>query len=266
MRVEQLGDGRPRVAVVAAIHGDEPCGVRAMERLLEDPPAVDRPVKFVVANERALDRGVRYVDEDLNRAFPGDPDADTHEGRLAAELVAEIRDCTVLSLHSTRSYAEPFALVDRVGDLARSVCPFLSVSVLVETGEQSHGRLIASPDVLEVECGLQGSDRAADNGVELIRGFLRATDVVGEDPAVTPRSTTDEVVVYRLGPPVPKAAADEYEVFAANFEEVAAGEAFAAADDRPVVAEESFYPVLLSADGYEDVFGYRAERVGVLDG
>ena len=252
--------------MVAAIHGDEPCGVRAIERLLDDPPAVERPVKFVVANERALDRTVRYVDEDLNRAFPGDPDADTHEGRLAAEVADEIRDCTVLSLHSTQSYADPFALVDRVGDLARSICPFLPVSVLVETGEESGGRLIEYPDVLEVECGLQGSDRAADNGVELIRGFLRATDVLAEDAPTTPESATDEVVVYRLGPPVPKTVADEYEVFATNFEEVAAGETFAAADDRPVVADESFYPVLLSAYGYENVFGYRADRVGVLDG
>jgi hypothetical protein len=30
------------------------------------------------------------------------------------------------------------------------------------------------------------------------------------------------------------------------------------------VAEASFYPVLMSAEGYEDVYGYRAERVGTL--
>jgi hypothetical protein len=30
------------------------------------------------------------------------------------------------------------------------------------------------------------------------------------------------------------------------------------------VAEESFYPILMSAGGYEDVFGYAGERVGRL--
>ncbi|WP_128476096.1 M14 family metallopeptidase [Halorussus pelagicus] len=265
MRIEQLGEGTPEIAVVAAIHGDEPCGVRAIERLLASSPAVERPVKFIVANEEALDRGVRYVEEDLNRAFPGDPDAETHERRLAAALSREVRDCTTLSLHSTQSYADPFALVDTVDAVARSVCPYLPVSVLVETEAESDGRLIEYPHVLEVECGLQGSDEAADNAVDLIRGFLEATGALPDDEPVA-GFDRDEVEVYRLGGPVPKVGDDDFRVFAQNFERVAAGERFAASDERELIADESFYPVLMSPYGYENVFGYRGERVGVLDG
>jgi hypothetical protein len=72
--------------------------------------------------------------------------------------------------------------------------------------------------------------------------------------------------VFRLGDPVPKQAAEEYEVIAENFEEVLAGETFATADGEAVVADEAFHPVLMSAYGYEDVFGYTAERVGTLSG
>lgn len=265
MRIEQLGEGTPEIAVVAAIHGDEPCGVRAIERLLAESPAVERPVKFIVANEAALERGVRYVEEDLNRAFPGDPDADTHERRLAAALAREVRDCTTLSLHSTQSYDEPFALVDTVDAVARSVCPYLPVSVVVETEAESDGRLIEYPHVVEAECGLQGSDGAADNAVELVRGFLEATGALDDAEPVAGKNR-DDVAVYRLGHPVPKDGADEYEVFAENFERVPAGEAFAAADGQQLVADESFYPVLMSPYGYENVFGYRGERIGVLDG
>ncbi|WP_137285211.1 M14 family metallopeptidase [Halorussus salinisoli] len=264
MRIEQLGEGTPEIAVVAAVHGDEPCGVRAIERVLAESPAVERPVKFVVANEVALQQGVRYVEEDLNRAFPGDPDADTYERRLAADLAREVRDCTTLSLHSTQSYAEPFALVDTVDAVARSVCPYLPVSVLVETEAESDGRLIEYPHVVEVECGLQGSEEAVDNAVELIHSFLEATGALLDDEPVAGYDR-DEVAVYRLGRPVPKNGADEYEVFAENFERVAAGEAFAAAEGNELVAEEPFYPVLMSPYGYENVFGYRGERVGVLD-
>ena len=266
MRIEQVGEGTPEIAVVAAIHGDEPCGVRGIERLLAEAPAVERPVKFVVANEAALERDVRYVDEDLNRAFPGDPDADTHERRLADALAREVRDCTTLSLHSTQSYAEPFALVDTVDAVARSVCPYLPVSVLVETEAESDGRLIEYPHVVEAECGLQQSEQAADNAVELIRGFLRATGALADDAEPVADDDRDDVTVYRLGNPVPKNGADDYEVFAENFERVSEGEAFAAADGEELVAAESFYPVLMSAYGYENVFGYRSQRVGVLDG
>ncbi len=105
MRVAQLGSGTPEIAVVAGIHGDEPCGVRAVERLLDDPPAVERPVKLVVANETALERRVRFVDEDLNRTFPGDPNAKTHEGQLAHRLVEELEG--VSPSRCTRHRATP---------------------------------------------------------------------------------------------------------------------------------------------------------------
>jgi succinylglutamate desuccinylase len=266
MRIHQLGEGGPEVAVVGAIHGDEPCGVSAIERLVEEDPEVERPVKLVVANEEAIEQGVRFVDEDLNRAFPGDPEAASHERRLAAHLAQELRDCTVLSIHSTQSYGEPFALVDTVDAVTRSVCPHLPVDVLVETGAFTDGRLIMFPHVVEVEAGFQGSPEAAENAYWLARGFLNATGALAAPLAEGPLGVDPdrEVTVFRLSEPISKGPADSYEVFASNFERVEAGEVFAAAGEDRTVADEPFYPVLLSAYGYEDVFGYAADRVGTL--
>ncbi|WP_267640136.1 succinylglutamate desuccinylase/aspartoacylase domain-containing protein [Haloarchaeobius amylolyticus] len=257
MRVSVLGEGDPEVAVVAAIHGDEPCGVHAVEHLLERRPDVRRPVKVVVANEEALERGVRYTEEDLNRAFPGYPDADTHEKRLAYDLAHELTGCRVLALHSTQSHAEPFAVVDGVDDLVREVCPRLPITAVVETGRYVEGRVFNSvPGTIEVECGLQGTADASRNAVHLVEAFLIATGVL---PGTLPARETP---IYRLTARVPKAEAEEYEVLVPNFERVESGEPFAAVDGESQIAEEAFYPVLLSAYGYDDVFGYSAEQVG----
>lgn len=262
MRVVQLGQGEPEIAVVGGIHGDEPCGRQAIERMLADDLDVEVPVKFVIANEAACERGTRYVDEDLNRAFPGSRDADTHEGRLAHRLLREIRDCTTLSLHSTQSYAAPFALVDEVDGLSRAVCPRLSIKAVVETAGFSGGRLIDYPGVIEVECGLQSSEQATDNAILLVREFLVATGVLaGDDEPLESR----EIPVYRMTRRIPKAVGEEYEVFAANFERVDAGQTFAAADGDKLVADEPFYPILMSPYGYEDVFGYAGKLAGRLD-
>ncbi|WP_181691256.1 succinylglutamate desuccinylase/aspartoacylase family protein [Natronomonas sp. LN261] len=263
MRVETLGDGEPEVAIVGGIHGDEPCGPSAVEAIVSDDPDVGRPVKLIVANERALSRGVRYVDEDLNRAFPGGPDADTHEGRLAHELLNEIRGCEILSLHSTQSYAAPFALVDELDGYARSICPYLSVEALVETAGYSTGRLISYPNVVELECGLQRSAAAAGNAERLSREFLVAVGALSGE-VDSPRH--HPLPVFRLDKQIPKQDADTYDVFVENFERVAEGEAFAAADGDPLLAEEPFYPILLSAYGYRNVFGYIGSLVGRLDG
>ncbi|MES3516835.1 MAG: succinylglutamate desuccinylase/aspartoacylase family protein [Natronomonas sp.] len=262
MRVETLGDGEPEVAIVGGIHGDEPCGPRAIEAILDAELEFERPVKLIVANEEALDAGVRYLETDLNRAFPGSPDADTHEERLAHALLNEIRGCQVLSLHSTQSYAAPFALVDTLNGFARSICPYLSIESIVETAGFSDGRLISYPETIEMECGLQRSAGATENAIVLSREFLVATGAVAGGE--TPRRHL-EVPVFRLVRQVRKSTGDDYEVFVDNFERVAAGSKYAGIDGEPLVAEEPFYPILLSAHGYEDVFGYAAEFVGRLD-
>ncbi|WP_101298129.1 M14 family metallopeptidase [Halegenticoccus soli] len=267
MRIYQLGEGTPEVAVVAAVHGDEPCGVHAIERLVAEEPTASRPVKLVVAHEEALERDVRYIDEDLNRAFPGDPDARSIERRLAHELARELRDCTTLSLHSTQSYGEPFALVDTVDAVTRAICPHLPVDIVVETDRFTDGRLIEHPHTVEVECGFQGSDEAADNAYWLVRSFLAATGALSAPMTDDPVEAGErrDVTVFRLLEPIPKDPAEEYEVYATNFERVAAGERFAAADGERLSADAPFYPILMSPYGYADVFGYAAERVGTLE-
>ncbi|MXV63365.1 succinylglutamate desuccinylase [Natronorubrum sp. JWXQ-INN-674] len=258
MRVAQIGSGTPEIAVVAGVHGDEPCGVRAVERLLDERPTVERPVKLIVANERALERQVRFVDEDLNRAFPGDPDAATHEAQLAHRLVDELEGCFTFSMHSTQSHADPFAIVNSVSETANELVPQLPVSAMVETSNFAEGRLFSEIDTIEVECGLQGSETAAQNADRLTRAFLTAVGVLPGD------TVHRDLPVYRLTDVIRKAQADTYEVFVDNFTEVEAGDPFAAADGNEQVAEEAFYPVLMSSNGYRDVFGYAAEKVSVL--
>ncbi|MHB9286095.1 succinylglutamate desuccinylase/aspartoacylase family protein [Halobacteriales archaeon Cl-PHB] len=261
MRVERLGDGEPEVAVVAAIHGDEPCGVRAVESIISNEPAVERPVLFVVANEEALDRNVRYVEEDLNRAFPGDPDGGTHESRLAAELTDLLEGCETLSIHSTQSYEHMFAIVRGLGEFERRICSKLSVEAVVDGTQFDQGRLFSAvPKTIEIEAGFQGSQRAAANATQVTREFLSATGVL---PGPAPERQGD-LPVFELERQIPKDGGDEYEVYAANFEAVAAGEPFAATDGQQLTAPEGFYPVLLSAEGYEDQFGYAASLVDHL--
>lgn len=260
MRIERLGDGPPEVAIVAGIHGDEPGGVTAIERLLAADLQVRRPVALVVANEPALERGERYLEADLNRSFPGDPDSEATEERLAAELTEVVADCETLAIHSTRSTADPFAVVAELDDWNRRIAPALSAVALVESGEYVEGRLFAAVDrLIEVEAGRQGSAGAAENAYRMALDFLIATGALPGTPV------RRELPVYRLKERIEKSPADSYEVFAENFRLVSPGDAYAAADGTPLTAEEPFYPVLLSADGYESVLGYTAELSGSLE-
>jgi predicted deacylase len=259
MRVETVGEGEPELAVVGAVHGDEPCGARAIERFLSDGPAVERPVKLIIANEAALEAGVRYVDADLNRAFGPDVPEGAHERALAERLAAETEGYRVLSIHSTQSHADPFAISAGVGGVVREVVPRLPVAALVDTGASVEGRLFATEaDILEVEAGLQRSEAAAENAYDVLRAFLTATGALPGD------AVSRTVPIYELGEAIPKPPASEYHVYVENFRRVAAGERFAAADGEDFVASEAFWPILMSPYGYADVFGYRGQPAGEL--
>ncbi|MFB6109533.1 MAG: succinylglutamate desuccinylase/aspartoacylase family protein [Halodesulfurarchaeum sp.] len=259
MRIAQLGTGEPELVIVGGVHGDEPCGVRAIEWLLESQPEVSRPVRLIVANELALEAGVRFLDADLNRSFTYVAEGSAHEASLAERLKREIQGKTVLSIHSTQSSWDPFAIVSGLEEGVEPIVSRLSVEAVVDTGPPTGGRIFdTSSTVIEVEAGYQGSEAATQNAIELVKEFLVATSALpGELEAA-------EHPLFELGRAIQKPPAENYQVYASNFEQVDQGEVIATADGDPITADEAFWPVLVSATGYCDIFGYRGEKLGTV--
>ncbi len=261
MRVETLGEGKPSVAAVAGIHGDEPCGVWAIERLLSEGPIdrVQRPARLVIANERALATGERYVDEDLNRVFPGDPGADSHERALAADLLKVIDGCLALGFHSTVSFEKPFGTLADPDPEKAALMRALPLSHAADFTGAVESRSVNLPRFVNVEAGYQGSKAAAENAYDCLLAFLRHTGVLPGEPEPTPTTR------YRVYDTIEKAPGREYSVHAENFRRVGAGEMYAETDDgRALRADEPFHPVLLSADGHPQLLGYRSEDAGPI--
>lgn len=257
-----IGTGDPRVAIVAGIHGDEPSGVRAIERLKrrvangELVPEV--AVLLVVANPSAVEAGTRFVETDLNRAFPGDEDGLLEE-RLAPQVLDAIGDRPTLSLHATKSHHEPFAFVDPDRQELYEIATSLPIRFLIRPGDERIGALGEWANVISVEAGRQGTDAAADSAEDLVVAFLQLTGILPGRPRTVAASE------FVVGDAIPKPPAETYAVHVRNFERVEAGQVYASADGTDFVAEEAFYPILLSADGYDEIFGFKGTLIGVQD-
>jgi len=256
MRSQTVGDGAPEVAVVGAVHGDEPCGANAIREFLDSEPTLERPAVFIIANERALEEGRRYVDVDLNRVLPGDRDADEHERRLAAELVDRTEDCVTLGIHSTRSYAGAFGALSAPNERKRAIFDRMPLGKVIDTSAVSDGRCVDQPMFVDVEVGPQGSEQASELALRMLRSFLRAVDALPGSPSQQP---TDYFEVTEI---IGKEAGVPYEFVAENFERVASGDVYARKDGDPLVADEPFWPVLASGNGHDRILGYRSRLVG----
>src|SRR3989338_642868 len=62
----------PRSVVLVGVHGDEVCGVRALGRVLPALAIEKGTVFFGYGNPRAIEKGVRYTEQNLNRMFKDD--------------------------------------------------------------------------------------------------------------------------------------------------------------------------------------------------
>lgn len=68
--IEILGtQGGPTSIILAGVHGDERCGVKALEELLPTLHILRGRVFIAYGNPRAIEKNVRYTDVNLNRMF-----------------------------------------------------------------------------------------------------------------------------------------------------------------------------------------------------
>lgn len=250
MKVITRGNGTPQITVIGSLHGDEPAGKKAIQKILESDLEFVKPVKFIIANEKALEKDERFLDVDINRSFPGNPGSDLHEERLAAEVLEEVGDTEVLDLHTTHSYPEPFAVVKNLGEDVIELLESANVENAAYFPNDS-GNIQEFVTGVTVEIGTQHSETAVENGVKVIKNFLASCGAIKSD------FETSDPDVYRYYETVE----GNWEFKAENFQKVSKGEVYAEKDGETLVAEEEFYPVLMSTNGYDGHLGYKARRM-----
>ena len=108
----------PRLLVLGAVHGNETCGPRAIEKVLADFEAdklklLRGNVTFVpITNPLAYQRGKREGDRNLNRNLRPTDKPQDFEDRIANALCPLIaQHDMLLDLHSFQSPGQPFAMI-----------------------------------------------------------------------------------------------------------------------------------------------------------
>ena len=200
----------PTVWLTAGIHGDEIGGVIVVQeifgRLRKRPLTAGRLCAFPLLNPFGFETASRRIpasQEDLNRAFPGNP-----EGSLAERIahVAHERICTsepdlVLDLHNDWLRSIPYALVDprptnREGraahDRARSAARATGLPIVAEPADAASraaaratlsGHLLeAGIPALTLELGAAGTveESLVQSATDTIWAVLAELGMVGE--------------------------------------------------------------------------------------
>jgi succinylglutamate desuccinylase len=150
----------PTLLITGGIHGNEPAGVLAAERVLPRLRNLGAEIRgeivFLRGNTRALERKLRYIDVDFNRQWTStiivantSHFSSTSEGKEQRELFPYLSDAIkrargeiyFLDLHTTSADGEPFATV---GDTLRNrrFAMMFPVTIVLGLEEQIEGTLL----------------------------------------------------------------------------------------------------------------------------
>jgi predicted deacylase len=191
--------------VIGGLHGNEPSGVEAMRRVAAafeaGRPPLRGDVVMLAGNLRALERGVRYIDHDLNRGWTGERFAVLRAAETVEELDAEDYEqlelvdalehalasargpAYLLDLHATSAEGIPFTMC-RDAEEARRFAGAFPLTLVLGLLEAVDGTLAsylgAHCIAVAVEGGQNSNPASALNHEAVIRLALAATGIVEE--------------------------------------------------------------------------------------
>jgi succinylglutamate desuccinylase len=181
----------PTLIVIGGLHGNEPSGVAAMRSvalaLAREPLPLRGDLTMLAGNVAALERGVRFVDHDLNRgwtderlatlraAAPGALDAEDREQMALADALDRALDTArgpayLLDLHATSAEGIPFSLCRDV-PAARRFAGAFPVTLVLGLLESLSGTLagwVGARCTAAVVEGGQNSDPATARNQEAV--------------------------------------------------------------------------------------------------
>jgi len=248
-----------KIVLNIATHGDEQVGFKVAKEVSK----LNLPqggIIVQVANKKAADIKQRFIEQDLNRSFPGKKNG-KYEERLAYKLSAKIRSADiVIDVHSTTSDLKDALIVTKLDNKTLQYVKAIQPKYLLLMNATKSNALISQAKVgIAFEYGKDNDSETCKKTVMGIKRLLKCLELIElKIPKANVTTKYFDVIAT-----VPKP--DGYFLTNAikNYKLIKKGTAYATNGDTQLFAEEDFYPVLFGEKKYIDYFGFMAKKIAI---
>lgn len=238
-------------------HGDEKIGLKVAKEIGKF--GIDENILAIqAANREAFDFGKRFIDQDLNRSFPGKKNGNREE-KLAHKLSPIIKSAdVVIDIHSTKSELKDAVIVTKLDRKTFECVEAMRPKYVLVMNITKGNALISQANIgIAFEYGKDSDPKTLK---KIVRDIKRLFFHLG---------------VYGVAVPESKTATRYFDVFSGaekpkgykllkkikNYKLIRKGEVFAAKGREFLAAEEDFYPILFGDKNYKDIFGFKAKMI-----
>jgi len=183
------GKSGEKVCILAGVHGNEMGGIEALKLIIQK--FEDRIIKlkkgkivFVLANPKAIEKNVRFIEENLNRCFVENKlKTNSYEEKLSFDLKNIFESCDIcLDLHSSFvKDSKPFIICEENAfDLVQSfpmeiICSGFD---LIQPGGTDYYMNRIGKIGLCVECGFLEDEESINLAENIMLSLLRNLDMI----------------------------------------------------------------------------------------
>lgn len=228
-----IQNNTPKVVVVCCVHGDEFFGARVFGYYKKYIKKFSG-LRVIFANTRAYQKGRRFIDQDLNRIFPGKTNGN-YEERLAHKLLPFISKAQyVLDIHTTTS---DIMLTPIIANYNKSVKKIINLCKSKEV-VQMEKKLASHSLIGQVKSGvsLEYGEGYAKNNVVLLETVMLISKLLKNK-----KDSMHSRKIYRVSKTIP--LMNKLPEGARNFE---------------YIKKYKLYPFLLYEKSYTDHQGFYA--------
>jgi lysine 2,3-aminomutase len=237
-------------------HGDERIGLKVAKELQK--LNIDENVLTVqVANNRAFKLRKRFIDCDLNRAFPGQKNGN-YEQKLAYKLSKAIKSADlVLDIHSTKSKLKDALIATKLDNKTSKYIKIIGPKYALIMNVTKNNALISQA---EVGLGFEyGNDNDPNTLKKIVRDIKKLFSYLGLIK-IKLRSNKQTTNYFNVISEVKKPKGYKLLPEIKNYKLIRKNKAFATNGKDYLVAENNFYPILFGEKDYKTIFGFMGKK------
>lgn len=238
-------------------HGDETVGL-GVAKAIKKNKIEKGELRINIANELAYTRKKRFIDEDLNRVFPGKRKGN-HEQMLAYKISALTKSAdVVIDIHSTKSGLKDALIVTKLNNKTSEYINIINPKYLLLMSATKSNALISSAKVgIAFEYGHDKDKLALQNIIRDIEKLLSYLGLISKKFKKTKARTT-WFDVYKEVPKIKKA---QLRPTIKNYKLIKKNSVYALSGKEKIKATEDFYPILFGKNSYKTIFGFAAKQL-----